>query len=901
MPDDESTASLRFRNSHHRRRLVQLVLSLIVMALSELNALAAYAAGATQTIFIVPHTHWEGAIFKTREEYLDIGLPNILKALYLLKKYPDYHFALDQMCYLRPFLERYPSEVAALREFLAQGRLQIVGGTDTMNDNNMPSGESTVRQYLYAKQFFRERLGYDVTTGWALDTFGHNGQMPQILKLAGMKSYWFMRGAATTDMPSEFVWQGIDGSRIPAFWLPLSYAALNQVPVSPIEFNNLLRTRFDSLAHFGHYPEKVILAGADVSEPEEALSSLAGQFNQAGMGFKAQIAVPADFERITAKRTDQPIIRGEFNPIGQGIYSNRIELKQSMREAERLLTTAEKLSVLASLLGAKTAPEKIEEAWEPVLFNAEHDPAAGAVVDKVYAEEIQDYGRARHLAEDSILRDFDSITDHIDTEGPGVPLMVFNGLGWPRTDVVQVDIPFSDPGVHAFSILDSQNNAVPIQFTSIIRNPDGGMRQARVAFIAHDIPALGYSIYRAVPNIQGSPEPPPPSDEFFASGLSNSAYQDGSIIDSGLYRVSFDLRTGAIAHLVLKDGNWDALRGPGNVVARETDGGDPWELHGQLSGGVIRTQKLALPPRAGYTQWSNDFSGFGAVTTGPVFSEYRTASRPFGNDRFGTSVRVYSGLTRVEVRTELANQEKFVRYRAVFPSTLSHGTLVQEIPFGAVERAQDQEFPAQNWVDYSDGKRGLALLNRGIPGNSVIGGTLTLSLLRSTNLAEYPIAGGNEPGVGSDSGLGVGTHYTLEYALIPHTGDWRSAKLWRAGMEFNNPLIAHTVSSHHAELPRTWGLLEISEDRVVLSALKSGNDGTTILRVYEAAGTPAPRVRLTFGRKIEQLHESNLIEDPGAELATDGGAFTFDLKPFEIKTFKFHVRGEATTNAERRH
>src|SRR5437016_490007 len=39
------------------------------------------------TLWFIPHTHWEGAVFKTREEFLDIGLPNILKALYMLKKY----------------------------------------------------------------------------------------------------------------------------------------------------------------------------------------------------------------------------------------------------------------------------------------------------------------------------------------------------------------------------------------------------------------------------------------------------------------------------------------------------------------------------------------------------------------------------------------------------------------------------------------------------------------------------------------------------------------------------------------------------------------------------------------------------------------------------------------------
>ena len=59
---------------------------------------------AKQVFYYIPHTHWEGAVFKTREEYLEMGLPNILKAIYLLKKYPDYKFTLDQVAYIKPFL-----------------------------------------------------------------------------------------------------------------------------------------------------------------------------------------------------------------------------------------------------------------------------------------------------------------------------------------------------------------------------------------------------------------------------------------------------------------------------------------------------------------------------------------------------------------------------------------------------------------------------------------------------------------------------------------------------------------------------------------------------------------------------------------------------------------------------
>ncbi len=73
---------------------------------------AAPAPVAKDIFFFIPHTHWEGAVFKTREEYLDMGLPNILRALRLLKAHPNYRFVLDQVCYVKPFLERYPEEEA---------------------------------------------------------------------------------------------------------------------------------------------------------------------------------------------------------------------------------------------------------------------------------------------------------------------------------------------------------------------------------------------------------------------------------------------------------------------------------------------------------------------------------------------------------------------------------------------------------------------------------------------------------------------------------------------------------------------------------------------------------------------------------------------------------------------
>jgi alpha-mannosidase len=852
----------------------------ILAAASLSPALAQDAASGKPLVLVVPHTHWEGAVFKTREEYLQIGLPHILKALTLLKVYPNYHFVLDQMCYVKPFLDRYPAEVPAFRKFLSEGRLQIAGGTDSMHDNNMPSGESIVRQYLLSKRFFRERLGYDVTTGWGLDTFGHNGQMPQILKLAGMKSYWFQRGPSI-DAPAEFLWQGIDGTQVPAFWLAATYGQLHDVPTDPVEFDRLVRARFDQLAPFTKGRERVFTAGADVWEPEEALPRMIEQFNRAvSSPFVLQLAVPADYEALIARRTDRPVIKGELNPVFQGIYSTRIEVKQTMRDLERILTSAEKASVLA---GESTRGE-IERAWDPVLFNQAHDLASGVMVDKVCEDSMAGYSFSRRLGEEILRTRLDSVAARIDTQGTGVPVAVFNLLGWPRTDVAEADVGFIETGIRDLTMTGPDGQPVPMQIVSSERNGDGGIRQAHIIFVARDVPAMGYALYRIAPGAGTGAAMP-------GARNSTSMYEDRGTIENEYYRASFNLWTGEMTSLVVKDGEWEALSAPANVVAREPDGGDFWELYGTLNGGRLTAMTKETPsPKAGRAEFSNqNVGGSGRTRNGPVFSEFHI-THPFGANQFSTTVRLYRGVRRVDIRSEIFNNDQFVRYRVLFPTSIANGTSTHEIAFGAIERPAKREFPAQNWVDYGDGARGVSLLNRGLPGNNVADGTLMLSLMRSTRLISYGYIGGFEPGVGSDTALELGKRLNFDYALMPHAGDWQRAGTARAGLEFNNPLIAQAVAPHAGTLPARWGLLEVSDGSAVVTALKPGPDGASILRVYESSGRPATGVRVKLRGNVSAVHEANLIEDAGAAIAVRDGAFQFDLHPYEIKTFKLELK-----------
>ena len=43
--------------------------------------------------------------------------------------------------------------------------------------------------------------------------------------------------------------------------------------------------------------------------------------------------------------------------------------------------------------------------------------------------------------------------------------------------------------------------------------------------------------------------------------------------------IALDPATGAMTSLRVKAGDWEVLSGPGNVVARQQDRGDLWELY----------------------------------------------------------------------------------------------------------------------------------------------------------------------------------------------------------------------------------------------------------------------------------------------------------------------------------
>lgn len=858
-------------------------------------------------VWIVPHTHYDAEVFLVESETLEIGYANLVDAFRLLKTYPNFRFTLDQTCYIEPFLKAHPEERETLQEMIDEGRLEIVGGMHSMPDENIPSGESFIRNVLYAKQYCESELHREVRAGWPIDTFGHHPQVPQLMLKCGFDYSAFQR-LMKKGSPAEFFWQGIDGSRLFCHWMARSYAILFGAPGNLPEFKKFVEPRLHVLAQHAVTPHLLAAAGADIAPVEPQLIEMVEAYNRSQDTYELVFATPTEFiQAVLAYQAEFPTTNADLNPAFQGCYSARIEVKQWNRRIETLLANAEKFNAIAQQYAAAPQQHKIWDAWRGTLFNHAHDIICGCHVDAVYHNTMDRFKYSQAAGTACLESSLEAITDQIDTCGEGIPVVIYNPLNWERAEAVECSVAFSDTTTFEVRVIDSAGHTVPSDLLQAERYANGSLKKARLLFIAgavDKIPAFGYEVYRVLPAIEQAP----------ATDLMTS-HPDGGILrfeldhgwlENKFYRLEFDLWSGLITRLYDKVNQWEVLSSQkpfGNMVVKERDFGNFWQYNGPCKGDEfypmndgVSTGRYPLPAfNDNGADFAHNYLGDGYIRHGNAMIEF-SISHPFGSGHYGTRVRLYAGLPRINFQTTLLNNDERVRYRMAFPTSLPQGKITHEIPFGAIERPQG-EFPAQNWIDYSVDEHGIALLNRGLPGNNVVDGVMLLSLLKCTALKEgYGEVGGFRLGVPTEEGYEKGKTHTFEYALVTHANDWRAGQAYRRGAEFNQPLLVVKTTKKAGNLPAKMSFIKLSGENVVLSAVKMGetwgeqreSGDSMIVRFYEAEGRSAEQVVLECAWPIAKAYEVNLIEKEEKQLDFDGttNRLTIALGPFEIKTIK---------------
>lgn len=178
-------------------------------------------AGAPLTVRLTAtgHAHidvaWLWALDQTRRK----AGRTFHTVLRLMEQFPDYHFTQSQPQLYDDVRRDYPTLFDAIKQRVAEGRWEPIGGMWVEADCNLSGAESLARQFLLGRSFFREHFGPAAESPvlWLPDVFGYSAALPQLIKQAGLDYFFTIKIGWNqyNRLPHDsFWWQGLDGTRV---------------------------------------------------------------------------------------------------------------------------------------------------------------------------------------------------------------------------------------------------------------------------------------------------------------------------------------------------------------------------------------------------------------------------------------------------------------------------------------------------------------------------------------------------------------------------------------------------------------------------------------------------------------------------------------------------------------
>ena len=444
-----------------------------------------------------------------------------------------------------------------------------VSSTWTQIDENMPDGESLVRQFLIGQKETKERFGHYVRVAWQPDAFGHPYSMPQIASKAGVEFYIFNR-PHDAKRPPIIWWQGLDGTRALSCSTPDEY-------VGSVDHH---RTTEMSMINARRMGVKNILllygTGDHGGGPNPDDVAMISKLNASPTDVRVKTTNVEDyFDLLLTEKKEFPVVDGELNSVFEGCYTTHSDMKRHNRQAEQLLFAAEKMSEISVINRFRDyyPTRDIGEAWKLALLNQTHDLLPGSGIGPIYKDAAKQYDEIFERGKRALDFSLECIGLHVDTRGEGIPLLVYNPHSWDRTDVVTAEI--SAPSLSPKLVEIHGQEAVPVQIIKAV-SQDGGRESATVAFLARGVPQMGLKLYRILP---ASGNPPLPK------GQLDGGVQPRPYLENEFLRVELDPSTGNISRLFDKRAHREAFKGEGNfLVALEETTNQAMKLSSEYAG-----------------------------------------------------------------------------------------------------------------------------------------------------------------------------------------------------------------------------------------------------------------------------------------------------------------------------
>ncbi len=831
-------------------------------------------------ICVVPYAHCDWAWTHTRAWHERRYVLAFEEVLQILRENPDFRWYLDSwITDLKPLLDRRTDLVPELQQRVREGKIAICGGYANVRPN-MVGEETFLRNMVAGRRRFRAlfpEADLSVHADIVDVSLGHP-QMPQVLDLAGYRYYRAWRPQAALSVkgiPYEFVWEGLDGSRIlVSRGCYGGLAAPDTVPENCTDDWDATVARLwerDLEVVARHSPTRLIWIsqGMDDARPLRAwggdafidLPRLLREWNRREKT-PMRFATPVEFYRaLEARREDVPVVSGTLDPCDvcyNAAWGGAHGLWRLRFQADHEVVAAETWSLLAGT-GGEFAP-----LWENVflcsahatqwLFQEDFDDLVGLAQDTCR--------RARALRRQALA----GISRRV-PQVEHTAAVVLNPVPFARTVAVPVLLtdPIRLPG--QVRLLDGSGRPVTSQVINDLAH--GSHLWERQVMARVSLPPMGYTTLTWEP-ADAAPAAP-------AAGPD-------------------DVMDNRVVQLRFQGGHLRSVRSPQGEVAAPA--GLAWSL--------LRAYDVdaSAPLHVGEIRGTEDVQWQEAriVERGPV--RWRHAAKgTIGPHAVTLETILFAGEARIEFRlaVEWRGADGFLA--CVWPMPFA-GQTTGDVPFGAegkdlegepwrtipghlsnnIERLREGMFYARSFVSVSDGKQGITHVSH--DGDRYYlrdqeRGTLAHLLINSVR----PVREGWEKDVNVQR-EGVGRH-TFTWSLLFHAGDWRAAGVMRESTSLRNPPeVLLPQGAPAPDLPAQRSFLSVEPANVLLSAFYA-EEGAVILRVWESAGRPAEvEAHLPFAPLTAAAVDLNGEARPDPVPQLCGETLRFSLRPWQIATVR---------------
>ena len=423
----------------------------------------------------------------------------------------------------------------------------------------------------------------------------------------------------------------------------------------------------------------------------------------------------------------------------------------------------------------------------------------------------------------------------------------------------RIKLPRGD--TNPYSVFDINGEEIPSQ---IIQK---GKYRREIIFVADNVPSMGYKtvvLRKQKPSAKNV----------------NLAVSDSSL-ENKFFRVTIDPDSGWVKSIIDKRNGKEILTGYGNRLQLLEDKPTAWDAWNIGLTGVeypSRFRKCELVERGPVRvvlRITRDFLKPGVKKMFPT--------EDFPTSFFTQDIILTDKIDRIDFKTDVDWWENKTMLKVAFPVAVFDTVATYEIPYSFIQRSTTLkrkldrgkwEVPALRWADISEKDWGVSLLNNSKYGYDIKGNVMRLSLLRSP---KWP-----------DPTADRGDH-TIEYALYPHTGNWKQSKTVQRGYEFNNPLVTIITGVHKGKLPKSYSFVKLKPENLILTVVKKAEDSPDawIFQWYDSKGKDTQAV-LTLPISPSKVFMSNFLEEEKTPIIPERNVVKVNTGKNKIITIKVY-------------